>query len=1185
MTAEPGGAPHLSRGPRADSREDRSAGADRLGPGGLRSVAVFGVLGVLKALALVLIAEALARGIVAALDQDGAALSGAVALGLAGAVLRAALIWAHRWFATRAAVTAKQSIRHGIAAAVLRNGAAAPPDGPPAVAGSRAGTISAVAAIGLDELDEYYRSVLPTMISAVAVPVVVGLRILSVDWVSALIIVLTIPLVPIFMILVGQHSQAQADSASRKLQRLSDHLVELGRGLPVLVGLGRLDDQAAALDRIGVAHKDATMRTLRTAFLSSLVLELIATISVAVVAVFIGVRLIDGSLPLSVGLLALVLAPECFQPFRELGAAFHSSQDGLAALRRSRELTAGAEPGDDATGDATGPVRLEHLSAGYGRSPVLDDVTAHFPAGAITAVTGASGSGKSTLLAVLAGLLPPSEGTVQGVDPDRLAWVPQHPHTVGRTVRAELELYAPGPRAVPPVLAELGLEAVADDDPARISPGELRRVAVGRGLLRVAAGADLLLLDEPTAHLDDASARAVLEALAGVAGNPQVTVVVASHDDRVLRMAGFRVRVGRQGGTRLAPDAGHSAPGPEAVSGPAAPEPGTDTTPNRAAGAEGPTRPAVTPSGTVQAEFRAFLRPSAWRWVGAILLGTAAALFAASLTALSGWLIVRAAQQPPIMYLMVAIVGVRFFGIGRAALRYAERLVTHSAVFTSLVDLRSRIWAGLAQRGLSTRALATGPSAMEYLVVAADRVRDLTPRVLLPAAVAVTTAAASWIAYGLLVPRALWVIVAAAVISVVIAPAVAALADRAAAQAVLESKARMTREFVAIVTAAPEIRANGIGERVLSRVTALDETAARDAKRGSWALGLGEALVALATVSAAVLVLGPAAGALAAGDIADPMVAVVALLPLGLTEPFSGAVAAAQQAPALRGALARTARVTAPPGVSRPRAEEPGRAAQEPAGQKPAGGRSPVLRIEDLATRWPGANDDAFGPLTATVRPGRWLVVEGPSGSGKSTLLATIMGHVAPSTGSVVVDRGTADESEGDGAAVVDLGGHPAAAQGLVVWCPQEAHLFASTIRGNLALARSPEEAPTDAQMTQVLLAVGLGPFLDNLPQGLDTWVGSGGSELSGGQAQRLAVARALLAPGKVVLLDEPTAHLDADGARELMDDLRSALAERIVVLVTHHTEDVSEEDQRVNFQRRRTAPGSPAPAPAEISG
>jgi ATP-binding cassette subfamily C protein CydCD len=207
---------------------------------------------------------------------------------------------------------AKESLRSQL---VLRLGAA----GRHKAGGD--GDLAVLATRGLDALDNYYTQYLPALVSCVTVPLLIGVRILFADWVSAVIIVLTVPLIPLFMALIGWHTQEKVQAASTALGRLSDHLLELAKGLTVLVGLGRAEAQTEALRKVSEDHRYKTMATLRVAFLSALALELIATLSVAVVAVFIGVRLVLGEMPLDVGLLALMLAPECYLPLRELGSS------------------------------------------------------------------------------------------------------------------------------------------------------------------------------------------------------------------------------------------------------------------------------------------------------------------------------------------------------------------------------------------------------------------------------------------------------------------------------------------------------------------------------------------------------------------------------------------------------------------------------------------------------------------------------------------------------------------------------------------------------------------------------------------------------------------------------------------------------------------------------------------------
>ncbi|WP_405216942.1 ATP-binding cassette domain-containing protein, partial [Agrococcus sp. Ld7] len=505
-----------------------------LGPVPKGRIYALGLLAALRAGGLVLIAEAIARGI-AGLAGGGltpADTQTIVLLGILGVLLRAGGEWATSVLARRIATQVKRGIRGQL----WRRIAAGEPQG---------GGTAVLAADGLDDLDDYYVQTIPAIVAAAVVPLLVGIRILGADWVSAVIIVLTVPLIPFFMVLIGKHTQQRTDEALTALSRLADHLAELARGLPVLVGLGRVDEQTAALEQLQRGYRDRTQETLRWAFLSALALELVATISVAIVAVFLGLRLLQGTMALEPALLALILAPEAFNALRQVGTAFHASQDGLSALDRSQAIIDRLSPAD--VRDAAGAINLDGLSVRYaGREhPTLDGITASLSG--IVSVAGPSGAGKSTLLAALTGTLPADaevHGTVRGVRADAVGWAPQAPRGFARTPREELALYAAdGPGAdVLGALEELGLGHVADSAVAELSPGEQRRLAVARALARVDGGATLLVLDEPTAHLDRVAADRVRTAIRRRAEH--AVVVLASHEPATLALATMTLRVG-----------------------------------------------------------------------------------------------------------------------------------------------------------------------------------------------------------------------------------------------------------------------------------------------------------------------------------------------------------------------------------------------------------------------------------------------------------------------------------------------------------------------------------------------------------------------------------------------------------------------------------------------------------------
>lgn len=1165
---------------------------------------VLGALGALKALGLVLVADSLAQGIVGVVGHRSVA--GAVACGVLGAGIRGLAAWGLGTTAECTASGVKQRLRARLTDAFLNRGN-------PAV-----GSSAALGTGGLDELDAYYTTFLPALVNAATVPLLVGARILFADWLSAAVIVVTVPLIPLFMALIGMHTRDRVAAATDALGRLSDHLVELARGLPVLVGLGRFTEQSRAMAAISEEYRVASMRTLRTAFLSALALELLSTISVAVVAVFIGIRLLGGGMSLEAGLVALILVPECFAPFREVGAAFHASDAGLEALRRTRALLDAPRAAGVFARRAARGAGARRLTVRYAARtrPAVHALTFTASAGEITLLDGASGCGKSTVLALFAGRgaalddTATCTGTIAVEPADRLAWLPQHPHATAHTARDELIVYgasgtardagaagaldadAAGAADAADALDAGVLDAGAADallarmrldpdaDPAEFSPGELRRLAFARVLARVAAGATLVLLDEPTAHLDREAAALVLDELAAM--RRRVSVIVASHDPAVHALADRIVPIGRTASdARPTPTgAGGSASEP---SGPVqapmleeAREPSTasrEPSPTRRGQFSSGARPPVPPrarAGVDAAngarialrELAGVLRPVAGRFAAALVVGTLATAFAIALTVVSGWLIVRASQEPAIMYLLVAIVGVRFFGIGRAVLRYAERLLTHDAVFRSLTALRVRLWAGLAHRGPAGRAALGAANAVGTLIADADRVRDLTPRVVAAPAVALLSTCGTAVALGLIYPPAGIVIGLLGLLALVAAPTASVAAATVAARADESSRSRFARTLTGMLAAADDLAGNGVADVVRRRLSRIDAEAAATARRVARIEAAVAGCIVAAAAVAAVLMLPLTADAVASGALDPALVAVLALSPLGLIEPLLDANAAARRWPSLAHVLRGIAPVTAD--ADHAEASErieaaSGRMIPEP--PRGAGGSRPApagasLRLDDVWYRYPGAVEDAFTGVDALVEPGRRLVVTGPSGSGKSTVLAVLLRYLRPTAGRYLID--------GADAAGIP---HPDVLRRLA-WCPQEGHLFNSTLRANLTIARARADAPSDDELVASLRLVGLGELLDALPAGLDTMVGASGGRLSGGQRQRVAVARTLLRGGDVVLIDEPTAHLDEQASHELMRDLRSALAGRTTVLITHHPEEIDAADRVLRLGR-----------------
>ena len=384
------------------------------------------------------------------------------------------------------------------------------------------------------------------------------------------------------------------------------------------------------------------------------------------------------------------------------------------------------------------------------------------------------------------------------------------------------------------------------------------------------------------------------------------------------------------------------------------------------------------------------------------------------------------------------------------------------------------------------------------------------------------------------------------------APALALAADRMSAGTEQRLRSGVLRQVAAALDARAELHANSVAAPVLAAITRADRSATAASQRSAWAEGLGQGLTVLACGTAALASAVLAAPLALSGAVEASTVAVVVLLQLALVEPYAAITTAVRQYPALRDVLRRIGEAGVLDGRRRRRAGAEPSGGLVPVAGRPGG--QPGIELRDLAAAWPGG-PPVFTGLTATAEPGRWLAVTGASGSGKSTLLAVVLGFLPAAGGQILLS-------------------------GRAAWCPQEAHLFDSTIRGNLLLGlpEGQRGGEPELQLQDALAAVGLAPLIGRLEHGLDTRIGPGGAFLSGGERQRLAVARTLLTGADVILLDEPTAHLDAESGRAMLAELRHGLRDRTVVLVTHNPEDISPDDSRLDLDRAAALAATPTP-------
>ncbi len=1046
--------------------------------------------------------------------------------------------------------------------------------GPVYVSGERTGEINHVLDEGIEQLDPYFSQFLPSAVQALLIPLTVLAFVLNIDLLTGIIFLVTAPLIPFFLSLIGNKTQVLTRQQRTVLSRVSAYFLDVLQGLATLKILGQSKRQVKMIRRASEQFREATMRVLRVTFLSSLTLEFVTTLSTAVAAVQIGLRLLYGEVSYEQALTILLLAPEFYLPLRALGGRFHARAAGVEAITRISEILETPDhldekPKNDGNFAPFGQptIRFCEVSAAFeeGR-PSLNDITFEIPAGRKVALVGPSGAGKSTIAMLLLRFVQPKTGKIfidstplEAISADdwrkRLSWVPQRPYLLNESIEDNIRLARPDAshemvvRAARLAEAEdfienlpQGYQTRIGERGSRLSAGEAQRIALARAFLREA---DIIILDEATASLDAENEASILRALHRLLEGR--TALVIAHRlntirdaDQIIVMSDGMIRetgthemlMTQEGLYRQMWGAGRisAALGSEG-----------DEIRQRSQGwtasLSQPTflkndgdfsMPSlVHPRLSRLAVFSRLIRLAGgmWGWaVVSVLAGAATVLSGVGLMGASAYIITMAALQPSIALLQVPIVAVRFFGISRGIFRYLERISSHQATFKLLAELRVYFYQALEPhipaRSLSYRS----GDLLNRIVGDVQSLENFYVRALAPPLSAALALAAVFALLGGFdsgIAASLAVIWAAAG---VLLPLAARGAGKKLGTSAVRMQADLNAERIDSLQGLADLLAFGQNQNKAAelndRQSKLLSVRQKFAALGSLQSGAAGLLANLGMW----VVLGVAIPMVNSGELNGVFLAAVTLVALTSFEALTPFPAAAQY---LESNL------------------ESGQRLFEIADSKPEILDPPLpvhitgrmdIEVCDLKFRYPNG-ELTLDQISFRLEAGKRMAIVGESGSGKSTLLNLLMRLWEVDKGSIRINGSDIQRFNQD------------EVRAMISSVQQQPYLFGSSILDNLRIA-NPESS--NAEIFQAAEIADIHEFILRLPQGYDTWVGEQGLRLSSGERQRLAIARSFIKPGLVVLMDEVTSNLDPISERKVIDRIFQETRERSLLMVSH---------------------------------